>query len=133
MVVFMQKRWMLLSILLIAGIMVCGCTEKQNDIDTVSEEDVVSTSAVVRGEEHAIRMEHFGAMKPSELEINRGDVLVWRNYKKTGFYYLSSNDGLFEENEMKYGNAFEYMFEESGTYTFSVKDYPEMVLMVTVR
>ncbi len=126
----MQKRWILLSILLIAGIMVCGCAEKE-DSTTDSEEEVQST--VVRGEEYAIRMEWFGAMKPSELEINKGDVLVWRNYKETGFYNLISDDGLFQDQEMKFGAMFDYMFEESGTYTFSVKDYPEMVLTVTVR
>lgn len=128
----MQKRWILLSILLIAGIMVCGCAEKSADTNGIEEEEADSTS-VVRGEEYAIRMEWFGAMKPSEIEINRGDVLIWRNYKETGFYYLSSDDGLFEEQEMKFGNMFDHMFEESGTYTFSVKDYPEMLLTVTVR
>jgi len=127
----MQKRWILLSILLIAGIMVCGCAEEPNDADIGTEE--LDNSPVVRGEEYAIRMEWFGAMKPSEIEINRGDVLIWRNYKETGFYYLNSDDGLFEEQKMKYGNMFDHMFEESGTYTFSVKDYPEMVLTVTVR
>jgi len=127
----MQKRWILLSILLIAGIMVCGCAEETADADIGTEE--VDNVPVVRGEEYAIRMEWFGAMKPSEIEINRGDVLIWRNYKETGFYYLNSDDGLFEEQEMKYGNMFDHMFEESGTYTFSVKDYPEMVLTVTVR
>ena len=62
--------------------MVCGCAEKSADTDIGIEEEEVDSIPVVRGEEHAIRMEHFGAMKPSELEINRGDVLVWRNYKK---------------------------------------------------
>ncbi|WP_406660477.1 hypothetical protein V7O66_11585 [Methanolobus sp. ZRKC3] len=126
----MDKRWIFL-ILIIAGIMVCGCAEKTADtVESIEEE--TDTAPAITGEEYGIRMEWYGVMKPSELEINEGDVIVWRNYKETGFYNLISDDELFEEQEMKFGTMFNHTFQKSGTYTFSVKDKPEMVLTVNV-
>ena len=133
-----KKLLIFVAILMLVGVLVSGCTDSQNE-ETVEasaeeQETVDETESVTIGEpeEYAVRMEWFKVMKPSELEIKIGDTVVWRNYKETGFYYLISDDGLFEEQEMKFGTMFPYTFEESGTYTFSERENPDMVLTVTV-
>ncbi|WP_340820163.1 hypothetical protein [Methanolobus sp. WCC4] len=83
--------------------------------------------------DYSVRMEYYGKMIPSEIEINRGDAIAWRNYKPQETYILVSDDGLFEDQEMYSNDAFDYTFDKSGTYTFSVKDTPYMTLKVTVN
>ncbi len=138
-----MKKWLLfITIIMLAGVLVSGCTDNAEDAgmegeqgeETDSMEEMEEDSGSVgEGQDYAIRMEYYGAMKPSEIEINRGDTLAWRNYKPQGTYTLLSDDGLFEDQEMDSNDAFSYTFTESGTYTFSVKDVPDMTLTVTVK
>ncbi|SFM68438.1 cupredoxin domain-containing protein [Methanolobus profundi] len=137
----MTKKWLILiTILMLAGVLVSGCAD--NAEDTVVEEEIEETVAedveedvapIGDGQDFAVRMEYYGMMKPSELELNRGDTIAWRNYKPQGTYVLVSDDGLFEDQEMDSNDAYSYTFTESGTYTFSVIDTPDMTLTVTVN
>lgn len=136
----MTKKWLILIvILMLVGVFVSGCADNAEDtaVDEAEEapEDVVEDSEPIVGEpqDFAVRMEYYGVMKPSELEINRGDSIAWRNYKPQNTYVLVSDDGLFEDQEMDSNDVYTYTFTESGTYTFSVKDVPDMTLSVTVR
>jgi hypothetical protein len=140
----MTKKWLILiTIIMLAGVLVSGCADNTEDtvVDEVEEteettpEDAAIDSEPIVGEaqDYAVRMEYYGMMKPSELEINRGDSIAWRNYKPQNTYVLVSDDGLFEDQEMDSNDVFTYTFTESGTYTFSVVDVPDMTLTVTVR
>ncbi len=137
----MKSKW-LLFIILIALVMGSGCADDQTEADdmtegqaqTPAEEQEVSEAPVsaVASEEYGARLEYFGFV-PEELEINRGDTITWRNNNKQRVYTLISDDGLFDDQEMKYGNTFYHIFESSGTYTFSVADTPDMTMTVNVR
>ncbi|WP_342303899.1 cell surface lipoprotein [Methanolobus sp. ZRKC5] len=136
----MTKKWLICIILLmLAGVFVSGCADNAEDtvVDEVEEasEDVVEDFEPIIGEaqDYAVRMEYYGMMKPSELEINRGDSIAWRNYKPQNTYVLVSDDGLFDDQEMDSNDVYTYTFMESGTYTFSVTDVPDMTLSVTIR
>ncbi len=135
----MTKKWLILiTILMLAGVFVSGCADNAEDtvIEEVEEtEKVVEDTEPIIGDaqDFAVRMEYYGMMKPSELEINRGDSIAWRNYKPQNTYVLVSDDGLFEDQEMDSNDVYTYTFMESGTYTFSVTDVPDMTLSVTVR
>ncbi|MDQ1274665.1 MAG: hypothetical protein QG610_237 [Euryarchaeota archaeon] len=69
---------------------------------------------------------------PSELEINTGDLVVWRNYEYV-LFTLTSEEGLFEDQRLGYGNTFNYTFDETGSYNFSVSGYPNMQMTITVK
>lgn len=135
----MTKKWLILiTILMLAGVFVSGCADNAEDtvVEEVEEtEDIAEDPEPIIGEpqDFAVRMEYYGMMKPSELEINRGDSIAWRNYKPQNTYVLVSDDGLFEDQEMDSNDVYTYTFMESGTYTFSVTDVPDMTLSVTVR
>lgn len=69
---------------------------------------------------------------PSELEINTGDLVVWRNFEDV-LFTLKSEEGLFNDQRLGYGNAFNYTFNEKGSYNFSVSGYPKMQMTITVK
>lgn len=141
-VVNMTKKWLILIIiLLLACVLVSGCADSTEEADngedieeTTSFDDVAEESVPIgEGKDYGVIMEYYGMMKPSELELNRGDTIAWRNGKPQGTYVLISDNGLFEDQEMDHNDVFTYEFTESGTYTFSVRDVPDMTLTVTVR
>ncbi|TQD28289.1 hypothetical protein [Methanolobus vulcani] len=134
----MTKKWLILiTILMLAGVLVSGCAD--NADDTATDEQIEDTTTEDVAEEftdavdYGIRMEYYGMMTPSEIEINRGDTLVWTNYKPQNTFVLVSDDGLFEDQEMYVHDTCNYTFTESGTYTFSIVDVPDMTLAVTVN
>ncbi|MBP1909713.1 cell surface lipoprotein [Methanolobus bombayensis] len=137
----MNKKWMILiTIFMLAGVLVSGCTDNADDTameeeteNPTPEEITEEVDVVGEGIDYGIRMEYYGMMKPSEIEINRGDTLVWTNYKPQNTFVLVSDDGLFENQEMYVHDTYEYTFMNSGTYTFSVADVPDMTLTVTVN
>jgi plastocyanin len=139
----LTKKWMILiTILMLAAVLVSGCADNADDTameeetveeTTVTEETVDDAVTATEGKDYAVRMEYYGAMKPAELELNKGDTIAWRNYKPQGTYTLVSDDGLFEDQEMDSNDAYSYTFTESGTFTFSVVDTPDMILTVTVN
>lgn len=137
----MTKKWLILiTILMLAGVLVSGCADNADEttagdeIEETTTEDVQEEVAPMGdGQDYAVRMEYYGMMKPSELEINRGDSIAWRNYKPQNTYVLVSDDGLFEDQEMDSNDVYTYTFTESGTFTFSVKDTPDMTLTVNVN
>ncbi|WMW26249.1 cell surface lipoprotein [Methanolobus sediminis] len=135
-----KKCLILITILMLAGVLVSGCADNADNaatdeqIEDATTEDVAEATDVVGdGIDYGIRMEYYGMMKPSEIEINRGDTLVWTNYKPQNTFVLVSDDGLFEDQEMYVHDTYNYTFTESGTYTFSVVDYPDMTLTATVN
>lgn len=69
---------------------------------------------------------------PSELEINTGDMVVWRNFEDIVFT-LRSEEGLFEDQRLGYGNTFNYTFGETGSYNFNAPGYPNMQMTITVK
>ena len=136
----MTKKWLILiTILMLAGVLVSGCAD--NAEDSNAEEEMEDTTPaepdvepiVGEGKDYGVIMEYYGMMKPSEIELNRGESIAWSKGKPEGTYTLVSDDGLFEDQVMDHNHAFSYTFTESGTYTFSVTDYTEMTLTVTVR
>ncbi|MDG6243894.1 MAG: hypothetical protein QCH31_05825 [Methanolobus sp.] len=137
----MNKKWLILiTIVMLAGVLASGCADNAEDNDIGPETDTADDQIVeyeempiVEGTPFGVRMEYYGKMIPSEIEIDRGDSIVWRNQKPQNSYVLVSDDGLFEDKEMYAHDTHTHTFTKSGTYTFSVRDLPEMTLTVNVR
>ncbi|MBN2109567.1 MAG: cell surface lipoprotein [Methanosarcinaceae archaeon] len=137
----MNTKWRILIILLmLTGILLSGCADNAEEAgpeeeteETPAYDDVSEYGPVTEGKDYGVIMEYYGMMKPSEIELNRGDTVAWRNGKPQGTYVLISDDGLFEDQEMDHNDMYSYTFTESGTFNFSVRDVPGMTLTVTVR
>lgn len=86
----------------------------------IEEPEVEEEAPVIDPKTHSIRLEYYQA-RPSTLEINRGDTVVWRNSQDPKrLFTLVSEDGLWESTNLVYGRTLVYTFNESGTYNFSV-------------
>ncbi len=86
----------------------------------VEEPEVVEEAPAVDPQTYSIRLEYYQA-RPSTLEINRGDTVVWRNSQDPKrLLTIVSEDGLWESTNLVYGRTLIYTFNESGTYNFSV-------------
>lgn len=81
---------------------------------------------------HLVRIKNY-LLIPSTLEVNTGDMVVWRNYQESSVFTLTSKEGLFEDQKLVYGDTLEYVFTEPGTYSFNVKGYPQMSITITVK
>lgn len=136
-----MKSKLLLFILLAALVMVSGCADEQADSDDVmetqpmtptAEEDEEESASAVAAQEYGVKLD-YTYFSPAELEINKGDTITWRNNNKQKTYTLVSNERLFVDQVMKYGNVYHYTFENRGTYNFSEANTPEMTMTVNVR
>jgi plastocyanin len=137
----MQNRWLLI-VLVIALVMTSGCADDQAETEDTTEGQTGITAeeqnaedapaSAVEAMQYGVRMD-YTYFSPAVLDLNRGDTVTWRNNNKQKVYTLISDDGLFGDQEMKYGNTFYHIFENGGTYSFSVKDTPEMTMTVNVR
>ena len=72
---------------------------------------------------------------PSEIEIEKGDTIIWKNLERGVYHTVTSASGLFDERLINCAYfkdgvgicggqpkaAFSYTFEESGTYDYNCK------------
>ncbi len=107
-----------------AGTIAEGQTENLTEEEAWQPAETEPRTYLVRLREYVII--------PSELEINVGDLVVWRNFEDSVFT-LTSEEGLFEDQRLGYGNTFNYTFTETGNYSFSVSGYPNMRMTITVK
>lgn len=109
-----------------------GTEEAQTENVTEGGEEAGTEQPAETGPRtYLVRLRKYVFM-PSELEINTGDLVVWRNYEDI-LFILTSEEGLFEDQRLGYGNTFDYTFNETGSYNFSVKGYPNMKMTITVK
>lgn len=135
-----MKTLILLLFVVLTSILISGCL--QDGVGTVEDApESTSSDILVPGNETVVvkprpgamvRLEYYGVMKPSAVDINKGETVGWWSQKSQGSFVLVSEDGLFDEVELFYRHTFNYTFSETGTYKFSVKDMPQMNGTVTV-
>jgi plastocyanin len=140
MVIFMKGKTLIL-LLVFVFLFASGCAEE--GAEPATEESDVSEAAVVAesqenvisgsGKEYIVRLENYGVVRPSEWNISRGDTISWRSDKRQGNYVLVSEEGLFPDEKLSYRVPFTYTFSEAGTYSFVVKDLPEMNVTIRVN
>ena len=117
-------------------IFISGCLQEEEEAsESIPSEDLLSENEKVPVKLQPggmIRLEYYGVMKPSAVDINKGETVTWRSQKSQGNFILVSEDGLFEDVELFYKHTFNYTFSETGTYMFSVKNLPQMNGTITV-
>lgn len=101
------------------------------NITSNGEEVTIEQSAEDEPRTYLVRLREY-VFIPSQLEINTGDLIVWRNFDDT-LFTLTSEEGLFEDQRLGYGNTFNYTFNENGSYNFSASGYPNMQMTITVK
>ena len=94
--------------------------EVPKENETPMENETSEELPEVEPKTYPIYMEYYLA-RPSSLDINKGDIVVWRNRQDPKrLLTLVSEDELWENKTLGYGRTFVYTFNESGTYNYSV-------------
>ncbi|MDD3245621.1 MAG: cell surface lipoprotein [Methanosarcina sp.] len=106
--------------------------EEQTENVTDEEEAGTVQPAGTEPETYLVRLRNY-LFIPSELEVNTGDIVVWRNFEESSVFTLSSEEGLFEDQRLGYGNTLNYTFSETGSYNFNVRGYSNMQMTITVK
>ncbi|MCL7410720.1 MAG: hypothetical protein M8350_02760 [Methanosarcinaceae archaeon] len=102
-------------------------TPEEVEETPVEETEVVEDIPAVEPRTYTIRMEYYIVQIPKPFEINRGDSVVWRNIQDPKRYLtVVSEDGLWENTTLGYGQTLVYTFNELGTHNFSVIGQPKM-------
>ena len=131
-----MKTLFILLFVILTSILISGCLQEGEKEATESiPSELLSeneTVEVTHTQGAVVILEHFGEMKPSAVNINKGEAVRWLSRKPQGSFILVSEDGLFEDVELFYKRTFFHTFSETGTYKFSVKDMPQMNGTVTV-
>jgi len=143
-----MKIVMILLFVVLTSILISGCLQEDvpskslpsNDLqnetpELMPSEEILSENETVVAKPRPgamVRLEYYGVMKPSAVEIIKGETVGWWSQKSQGSFVLISDDGLFEDVELFYKHTFNYTFSETGIYKFSVKDMPQMNGTITV-
>ncbi len=102
----------------------------------VEGEDEKGVEALRPGETtptaHLVRLNDY-LLIPLRLQVNTGDLVVWRNFQKSSLFTLTSKENLFKDQKLAYGNTLEQTFNKPGSYSFSVKGHPKMEMTITVK
>jgi len=133
------------SLILLMGLIflfASGCTESNESVPDDSNSSVPEAESALQsennttsklGEDHIVRLEKYGVVRPSELELSKGDTVSWWSDKRQGNYVLVSEEKLFPDEKLSYRVPFTYTFNEIGTYHFIVKDLPGMNATIRVN
>jgi len=148
-----MKSKILVLILVLSSLLMAGCigdngdevpVDNETPVDVpdenISEDDDVPVDEngdVIEPQTYIIRLgrlDRYTAI-PNNLEINRGDTVLWRNEMKERklIFEVISEDNLWEEERIAPGMQFNYTFTESGTYNFSVPPWNAMNHTVIVK
>ncbi|MHB0856069.1 MAG: cupredoxin domain-containing protein [Anaerolineae bacterium] len=83
------------------------------------------------GEQVEVRMVDEQYM-PQTLEVPVGTTVVWTNEDGQP-HTVTSDEGLFDSNELANGDTFRYTFSQAGTYPYHCVIHPDMIGEVTVQ
>lgn len=137
----MKGKSLILLVVLIF-LFASGCAEDNESVPDNSNSSVPEAGAALQSEENTssklgndyiVRLENYGVVTPTELEISKGDTVSWWSDKRQGNYVLVSEEKLFPDEKLSYRVPFTYTFNETGTYHFTVKDLPEMNATIRVN
>ncbi len=89
----------------------------------------ISTSAPLKADPktYPVKIDASHGFYPAVLTINRSDAVRWNNVEnQRPRIVLMSNDDLFEDWKSQEPDSFSYQFNESGSYTFVIAEYPSL-------
>lgn len=124
-----------MSCLLIAGMVLTGCAERQNDQANESP-DVKASSAVhdstplvtdERGAMPVINRPHYFTVEikqmkfnPQELVVAKGDTVVWVNNGITAHDVTAQPEAKWTSSSMPVGDSWQMIVNESSDYYCSI-------------
>lgn len=108
----------------------------ETEENVTAEENETEGGAAVNNSNarvYTIRLDNYKA-SASSLDIKEGETVAWLNYQDSPrrVFTLVSEQGLFDNQSLSYRRSFAYVFNETGTFNFTVVGQPKMNVSVTV-
>jgi plastocyanin len=93
----------------------------------------VTSTAAGTPQEYTIRIDGYMLIPTGGKEINVGDTLKFRNFEDSKkSRVLVNEDGIWDEQDIRYMKYVSYSFNETGVYTFYLKGRDANKWKVTV-
>ena len=107
------------------------------DLDKFEEKKPTSSTNVIIPNGNS-EMGNAGFYIPLNLEITKGETVVWINDDAVGHTIQSQDEegkviGLFNSDVLQTGDRFAHKFEEEGIYNYFCTIHPWRVGVITVR
>ena len=100
-------------------------------VGTLASLMALSAPAPTRAAEHAVQITD-STFSPATLTISAGDTVTWRNADDRP-HTVTSNDGLFDSDNLDEGVGFSFTFTEPGTYAYRCDYHPDMQATIVVQ
>ena len=108
---------------LILGVILClflvGCSQQTKQLE---QKQATGNSVVI---------ENF-AFNPTELTINVGDTVTWKN-QDSAPHTIKTVNNEFESNNLNKGDEFGFKFDKAGEYNYICSIHPSMKGKITAR
>lgn len=75
--------------------------------------------------QHIVLVDGYGGFDNNTLNINSRETVTWVNDDPTDILTIVSDQSLFSDAQLdSTGMKFNYVFDNPGSYTFHIKEYP---------
>ncbi len=136
-----MKKAILLVLLIIFGLLITGCSSKQETSDTSPEPTQVSEPVVEKkgdekgvsagGEAASVVIKGFKFV-PSEIKVKAGTTVTWRN-EDSSAHTIESNDGVLSSDNLESGDTVTFTFNKPGRVDYICGIHPSMQGAVIVE
>jgi plastocyanin len=107
--------------ILFTGLTTVALAQEETTETSETDQSSISEGNEYDSQTHTIVLIN-NAFDPETAEINQYDTVVWRNLNKPKrSFVLVSEDNLWEDFTLGYGKSFEYTFNKTGTFGFSIE------------
>ena len=112
------------SVIVVAGIFLSGCTPTSTNSSTDNNNSGEETSA------NTVTIKSM-AFTPSTLSVKVGDTVTWKN--NDGLTHtVTSDDDVFDSGAMSNGKSFTFTFNEAGTFSYHCEFHQTMRAKIVV-
>ena len=134
-----MKHLMHFLIIALTLVLLSGCIEEKQgtQVPTSGQTPAVTTPVTVpvssqatatavsdvtpTGKKELIELDNRRVFNPQTIKIEPGDEIFWNNIQ-VDTLILVSEDGLFSDQELRYDQKYQYIFNKIGTYRFYLKN-----------
>lgn len=113
--------------LLLGGAVYGLATDEEAERPTASESDDGGA-----GGGTTIDIAEF-SFSPAELTVSVGDTVTWTNFDNAAHTATASVPGTISSGDLKTDDAYEYTFEEGGSFQYICAYHPFMTGTITVE
>ena len=136
---FMQKA-ILLVLLIISGLLIAGCSSKQEPVPSSQPTPVSEPVVEKKGDEKGVSAGGEAAsvvikgfkFVPNEIRVKQGTTITWRN-EDSAAHTVESGEGTLTSDNLEQGDTVTFSFDKPGRIDYVCGIHPSMKGSVIVE